>query len=166
MIEEMPSLYDQEWTVQPLDGSDPVDLAMFKGKKLLVVNVASKCGFTKQYADLQTLHDEHGDQVAIIGFPSNDFGGQEPGTAEEIAQFCQVNYGVTFPLFAKSSVKTGDDQHPLFAWLSTKEKNGWNEQAPTWNFCKYLVNERGELQTFFASAVRPTGPEMLDAIGQ
>jgi len=153
-----------QFQLNSLDG-EKIDFEQFKGKKLLLVNVASECGFTPQYADLQELHSQHGEKVIILGFPANNFGGQEPGTNLEIAQFCQKNYGVTFQMFEKISVE-GEDQHPLYQWLSDKSLNGWNNQAPTWNFCKYLVNERGELIHFFGSAVKPFSEEILSAINR
>ena len=145
-----------------IDGNT-VDFASYKGKKVLLVNVASKCGYTPQYEDLQKLQEKHGDKVAILGFPANNFGGQEPGSNEDIKSFCTGNYGVTFQMFEKISVK-GDDQHPLYQWLSMKDKNGWNDQAPNWNFNKYLVNEKGELVKYFGSKVKPMSPELVAAI--
>ncbi len=142
---------------------DLIDFNKYRGKKVLLVNVASKCGYTPQYADLQELHETHGDQIVILGFPANNFGSQEPGSNSEIASFCQRNYGVEFQMFEKISVK-GDDIHPLYKWLSTKELNGWNEDAPNWNFCKYLVNEQGELTHFFQSGIKPMGEKILNAI--
>lgn len=157
-----PSFYD--FKLKSLDGAEEIDFSRYKGKKVLLVNVASKCGFTPQYEQLEALHEKYGDKVVVLGFPANNFGGQEPGTHEEIAAFCKKNYGVTFQLFEKISV-TGKDQHPLYQWLSHKDQNGWNDQAPTWNFCKYLVNEKGELVKFYASAIDPIGDEILKAIG-
>ena len=148
------SIYD--FKINSLEGKE-IDFAKFKGKNLLIVNVASKCGFTPQYADLEKLHDEFGDQVVILGFPANNFGSQEPGSNLEIAEFCQKNYGVSFQMFEKISVK-GDDQHPLYQWL--KEKTG---QEPTWNFCKYLVKPDGTVQ-FFPSKVKPLDKEILNAL--
>lgn len=142
---------------------EPVDFSKFKGKKVLLVNVASKCGYTPQYGELEELHEKYGDKVVILGFPANNFGSQEPGSNEEIAEFCQKNYGVKFQMFEKISV-TGDDQHPLYQWLSKKEMNGWNDKAPKWNFSKYLINEKGELVKFFDSKVKPMSQEMIDAI--
>ncbi|MCS6822303.1 MAG: glutathione peroxidase [Microscillaceae bacterium] len=156
------SFYD--FKLKSLDGKEEISFERYRGKKVLLVNVASKCGFTPQYEQLQTLHEKYGDKVTVLGFPANNFGGQEPGTAEEIATFCRKNYGVSFQMFEKISVK-GPDQHPLYQWLSKKELNGWNDQAPTWNFCKYLVNEKGELVKFFNSSVNPMGSEILKAIG-
>ncbi|WP_194774858.1 glutathione peroxidase [Pararhodonellum marinum] len=154
------SFYD--FKVNDIDGNE-VDLSQFKGKKVLVVNVASKCGYTPQYADLQELNEKHGDKVAILGFPANNFGGQEPGTNENIKQFCTENYGVTFQMFDKISVK-GVDKHPLYRWLSDKNMNGWNDKEPTWNFCKYLIDENGNLKKFFPSAINPMDEEIISAI--
>jgi glutathione peroxidase len=144
------SLYD--FKMNSLDGKT-IDFSQYKGKTLLIVNVASKCGNTPQYADLQALNDKYKDKVVILGFPANNFGGQEPGTNVEIAEFCQKNYGVTFQMFEKISVK-GEDQHPLFAWL--KEKTG---QEPTWNFSKYIVKPDGTVK-FFNSKVKPLDPQI------
>jgi glutathione peroxidase len=154
------SIYD--FTMNSING-DPIDFNQYRGKKLLIVNTASECGFTPQYEDLQELNEKYGDKVTILGFPANNFGGQEPGTNEEIASFCKVNYGVTFQIFEKISV-VGKDQAPLFEWLSNKEKNGWNNQAPKWNFSKYLINEKGELVKFYGSAVKPMSNEILQQI--
>ncbi len=154
------SIYD--FKMNDIDGNE-VDFAQYKGKKLLLVIVASKCGFTPQYADLQELHEKYGDHVTIIGFPANNFGGQEPGTNEEIKQFCSESFGVTFPMMDKVSVK-GADKHPIFRWLSDKNLNGWNDKEPTWNFCKYFINENGELVKFFPSSVRPTDDEIISLI--
>lgn len=156
------SLYD--FKVKSLVGDKVVDLSQYKGKKVVILNVASKCGYTKQYADWEKFNKENGDKVVILGFPSNDFGGQEPGTSEEIATFCSATYGVTFPMFEKAVVK-GDNKSPLYKWLSSKDLNGWNDKEPTWNFCKYVVNENGELTNFFASKILPTDPEFLKAVG-
>lgn len=142
-----------------------IDFAKYKGKKVLIVNTASECGYTPQYKELQKLHEAYGDKITVLGFPCNDFGGQEPGTATEIQTFCQKNYGVSFQIFEKLAVK-GDNIAPLYKWLTTKTQNGWNQQAPTWNFCKYLVNENGELVKFFPSSVSPTGNEIVDAISK
>jgi len=154
------SIYD--FKMKDINGED-VDFSKFKGQKLLLVNVASKCGYTPQYADLQKLHEAHGDKVTIIGFPANNFGGQEPGTNEEIKQFCSENYGVTFKMMDKVSVK-GADKDPLYRWLSDKDMNGWNDKEPSWNFCKYLINENGELVKFFPSSVKPMDEEIIKLI--
>jgi glutathione peroxidase len=154
------SIYD--FKMKDINGQE-VDFSQFKGKKLLLVNVASKCGYTPQYEDLQKLHEKHGDQVTIIGFPSNNFGGQEPGTNEEIKEFCSSKFGVTFQMMDKVSVK-GADKDPLYRWLSDKDMNGWNEKEPSWNFCKYFINEKGELVKFFPSSVKPMDEEILKLI--
>ncbi|GIV34532.1 MAG: glutathione peroxidase [Chitinophagales bacterium] len=159
-VKEMKSIYDIPVTT--IDG-EQTTLAQYKGKKMLIVNVASECGFTPQYADLQALYDKYADKVVVLGFPANNFGGQEPGSEKEIKAFCQKNYGVTFPMFAKISVK-GKDMHELYRWLTTKELNGWNDQAPTWNFCKYLISEDGRLLKFYSSAVNPLSKEITDQL--
>lgn len=155
LITPMTTIYD--FKMNSLDG-ELIDFAKYKGKTLLIVNVASKCGFTPQYADLQQLQDQYGEKVVILGFPANNFGGQEPGTNVQIAEFCQKNYGVTFQMFEKISVK-GEDQHPLYQFL--KEKTG---QEPSWNFCKYLVKPDGTVK-FYPSKVKPTDKEILSEIG-
>jgi len=148
--------------VNTLDGQ-PFDLSTLKGKKILIVNTASKCGYTPQYEELQELHKLHGDSLAVLGFPCNDFGGQESGTESEIGAFCTKNYGVTFQMFQKVHVK-GNEQHPLYKWLTDPALNGWNKDAPGWNFCKYLISEDGELLNYFGSGVKPMSQTMLDAI--
>jgi glutathione peroxidase len=147
-----------------LESGAPIDFSTYKGKKIVLLNVASKCGYTPQYADWEAFHKQYGDKVVVLGFPANNFMGQEPGSNEDIASFCSKNYGVTFPMFQKISVK-GDDMHPLYQWLSQKDKNGWNEQAPSWNFCKYVVDEKGELVSFFPSGVKPGDAEFKKAVG-
>lgn len=134
-------------------------------KKIIVLNVASKCGYTPQYADWEKFYSEHKDNTVVLGFPCNDFMGQEPGSAEEIAAFCESNYHISFPLFEKVHVK-GDEKAPLYRWLTDPAQNGWNSQEPTWNFSKYLINEKGELTHFFASKVKPDSPEFLAAYGK
>ena len=152
------SLYDLK--TQTLEGK-PADLGQFRGKVTLAVNVASECGFTPQYAGLQTLHDElAGRGFSVLGFPSNEFGGQEPGTPEQIATFCERNYGVKFPMFAKLATKPGAEQSPIYAFLT---KGG---DAPNWNFCKFLVGKDGEVRGFFPSNVAPTDPELRKAIDE
>jgi len=158
--EPQESIYD--FVLTSITG-ETIDFKGFKGKKLLIVNTASECGFTPQYEDLQKLHQLHGDKITILGFPANNFGQQEPGSDIEIAKFCTDNYSVTFQVFSKISV-AGSDKAPLYQWLTDKSKNGWNDEAPNWNFCKYLVNEKGELLKFYASAVNPMGEEILKDI--
>jgi len=151
MIPSASSLYD--FKMNSLDGRT-IDFGQYKGKTLLIVNTASECGFTPQYADMQKLHETYGNKIVVLGFPANNFGGQEPGSNLEIASFCKKNYGVTFQMFEKISVK-GDDQHPLYAYL--KEKTG---QEPGWNFCKYLVKPDGTVK-FFKSSVKPMDKEII-----
>ena len=153
-----------QFTVNALDGR-PVALEQFRGKKIVVLNVASKCGYTPQYADWEKFYEAHKDKVVILGFPCNDFMGQEPGSAADIAEFCQKNYGVTFPMFEKVHVK-GAEKAPVYRWLTDPAQNGWNSQEPTWNFCKYLINEKGELTHFFASKATPDNAEFLQALGR
>ena len=141
----------------------PIDLALYKGKKILVVNVASKCGFTPQYEGLQELHTKYGDQVQIIGFPCNQFMGQEPGGKEEIASFCKKNYGVTFPLTTKIDVK-GSDQNEIYKWLTSKSLNGKDDFKVSWNFNKFLIDESGNLVNHYSSKVTPLSEELVAAI--
>lgn len=148
------SLYD--FKINSLDGQ-LIDFSQYKGKTLLIVNTASECGYTPQYEDLQKLNEQYGSKITVLGFPANNFGAQEPGTSLEIAEFCKKNYGVTFQMFEKISVK-GNDQHALYKWL--KEKTG---QEPTWNFCKYLVKADGSV-TFFSSKVKPMDKQIIDAL--
>lgn len=150
------------FTVNSIDGGK-IDFSNFKGKKILVVNTASECGYTPQYAGLQELYEEYKDQLVIVGFPANNFGGQEPGNNDEIKAFCSKNYGVTFPMAAKVSVK-GDDIAPIFYWLTHKEENKVMNAEIKWNFTKFLLNENGELLAKFDSSVEPMNEEMLDAI--
>ena len=141
-----------------------ISLSEFAGKTLLIVNVASKCGLTPQYEGLQKLYSEYKDKVEILGFPSNDFLWQEPGKNSDIKNFCSTKYNVTFPLFEKIKVKKGKKQHPVYTWLSHNELNGKNDKAPSWNFCKYLIDENGELVSFYPSSVKPLGKEILNFI--
>ena len=135
-----------------------------KGKKIIIVNVASKCGYTPQYEDLQKLYDIYNNQIEIVGFPSNDFLWQEPGKNVDIQKFCKINYGVTFPLIEKSVVKKNKNQHSLFSWLTHKELNGWNDYSPGWNFYKYLINEKGELVNVYSSKVKPFDQQIINFI--
>ena len=144
-----------------IDGKE-IDFSQFKGKKIIVLNTASKCGYTPQYADWEKFHKANKD-VVILGFPANEFGGQEPGSNSEIASFCQLNYGVSFQMMEKVVVK-GSAKCELYQWLTDKSQNGWNEKEPSWNFCKYIINEKGELANFFASGIKPTSPEFIEAL--
>ncbi|WP_126650867.1 glutathione peroxidase [Chryseobacterium aureum] len=150
------TIYD--FKVESLDGKE-INFADFKGKKILIVNTASECGFTPQYADLEKVYEQYKDKLVVIGFPANNFGGQEPGTNTEIGAFCQKNYGVTFPMAAKVSVK-GDDTAPIFKFLTEKELNGVKNTSILWNFTKFLVDENGKLIDSFVSTTNP----MDDAI--
>jgi glutathione peroxidase len=156
------SFYD--FKMPALTGSETIELSRYKGKKVVILNVASKCGYTPQYADWQKFHEENGNKIVVLGFPANNFGSQEPGSDSEIGSFCQKNYGVTFQLFSKVDV-TGDKQAPLFKWLSTKALNGWNDKAPSWNFCKYVIDENGKLTHFFASGIKPDNADFKKAVG-
>lgn len=159
--QEIPDSF-YEFKMKSIEGN-MISFEQFKGKKVLLVNVASKCGFTPQYEDLQKLHELYGNKVVVLGFPANNFGNQEPGSNDEIALFCSENYGVTFQMFEKISVK-GDDMDPLYQWLSNEKYNGWNNEAPSWNFCKYLVDEKGKLIAFFPSKIKPLSDELLAKI--
>jgi glutathione peroxidase len=153
---EASSLYTLKTTT--LEGK-PADLAQFAGKVTLVVNVASQCGFTPQYKGLEALQKELSPKgFSVLGFPSNDFGGQEPGSPEEIRTFCQKNYGVSFPMFAKVVTKAGSRQSPIYAFL------GGSGKLPSWNFAKYVVGKDGKVAAFFASDVAPESKELRDAI--
>lgn len=157
--QEKPSFYDLK--AVSLDG-ETIDMSKYKGKKIIVLNVASKCGYTPQYADWQKFYESNKDQVEVLGFPCNQFLGQEPGSSDEIATFCQKNYGVTFQMFDKVDVK-GDQQHAIYQWLTDPSKNGWNSEVPSWNFCKYLINEEGKLTHFFGSKIKPDNQEFIAA---
>lgn len=146
------TVYD--YKVESLDGKE-INFADFKGKKILVVNTASECGFTPQYADLEKLSKEYADKLVVVGFPANNFGGQEPGSNEEIGAFCEKNFGVTFPLAAKVSVK-GPDTAPIFKYLTEKELNGVKNTTILWNFTKFLIDENGQLIDSFVSTTKPT----------
>lgn len=139
---------------------DPIDLSNFKGKHILIVNVASKCGFTPQYKELQTLYENHKKHLQVIGVPCNQFGGQEPGDAAEIEEFCQVNYGVDFLMTEKIDVK-GKNQHPLFEWLTEEALNGVSSSKVKWNFQKYLIDDQGKLIDYYYSITSPTSKKIL-----
>lgn len=145
------------------DGSN-FDLTSLKGKKVLVVNTASDCGYTPQYSALQQLSEQYRDKVVVLGFPANDFKEQEKGTDEEIASFCKLNFGVTFPLMKKSVVIKGNQQNDVFKWLTDPSQNGWNKRQPSWNFSKYLVDEQGMLINYFDPAISPMDKDVLNAI--
>ena len=151
-IENIQTIY--HYSVVNIDG-DTISMKNFEGKNILLVNVASKCGYTDQYQELQLLHDKYHSQLAVLGFPSNDFLWQEPGSNAEIKQFCKREYGVEFPMFEKIHVK-GKKQHPIYTWLSNSKLNGWNDKSPTWNFWKYFINEKGALIAYYPSNINPT----------
>ncbi|MBM3937169.1 MAG: glutathione peroxidase [Sphingomonadales bacterium] len=155
------SIYDIQ--LKSLDGNATLNLADYKGKKILIVNTASKCGYTPQYAELQQLQEKYADKLVIIGCPCNQFMEQEPGGAEEIASFCQKNYGVTFPISEKLDVK-GSAQHPIYRWLCNKSENGALDATVSWNFNKFLINEQGQLIAYYPSGIKPLGPEITQAI--
>ncbi len=148
-----------KFSVKALDGTT-INFADFKGKKILIVNTASECGYTPQYKDLQALYEKYKEKLVIVGFPANNFGGQEPGTAVEIKSFCTKNYGVTFPLADKISVK-GDDMAPIYQWLTQKEQNGVLDASIKWNFNKFLLNEKGEIIAKFDSGTKPMSDDIV-----
>lgn len=147
-----------------LNNGDTLDFATLKGKKVMLVNTASNCGYTNQYSDLQKLSEQYKDKLVILGFPANDFKEQEKGSDEEIARFCKANYGVTFPLMQKTSVIRSPQQHPVYQWLTDTAKNGWNKKAPSWNFAKYIVDENGVLTNYFGSSISPVSSDVVRAI--
>lgn len=149
-----------------LNNGNEMDFSILKGKKVLLVNTASDCGYTGQYAELQALYEKYNNSLVIIGFPANDFKQQEKGTDEEIEKFCKLNYGVSFPLMKKSIVIKNGQQNEVFQWLTDSSKNGWNRKQPSWNFCKYLVNENGILTNYFGSSVSPLSKDVINAIGK
>ncbi len=153
---DIDSIYDIK--INTINGK-PITLSNFKGKYLLFVNVASKCGFTPQYKDLQHLYDNYNDQLEIIGVPCNQFGSQEPGSANDIESFCTINYGVSFPITEKINVK-GKNKHPLYTWLTEKANNGVKSSSVKWNFQKYLVDPKGHLVDYFYSMTNPMSPKI------
>ena len=140
-----------------------IPMSNYKGKKILIVNVASKCGYTPQYKSLQKLYERYKDSLYILAFPSNDFLNQEPGTNEEIRTFCNINFGIEFNLFQKISVK-GKKIHPIYNWLSSKELNGWNNKQPTWNFSKYLIDDNGTLLGVWGPSIDPLSDEIKNKL--
>ena len=155
------SFYDLKMTQS---NGEIFDFNNLQNKKVLLVNTASDCGFTSQYDGLQKLYEENKDKLVILAFPSNDFGQQEKGADHTIQQFCKINFGVTFPLMKKDTVIKTNLQNPVFNWLTDKNKNGWNDKAPSWNFCKYYVNENGNLTHVFEAAVEPTDIKITSLI--
>jgi glutathione peroxidase len=148
-----------KFSVKALDGTT-INFADFKGKKILIVNTASECGYTPQYKDLQALYEKYKEKLVIVGFPANNFGGQEPGTATEIKSFCTKNYGVTFLMADKISVK-GDDMAPIYQWLTQKNQNGVLDASIKWNFNKFLLNEKGEIIAKFDSGTKPMSDDIV-----
>jgi len=151
------TIYD--FKVEALDGSE-IDFSEFKGKKILIVNTASKCGFTSQYEGLEKLYEQYKEKLVVIGFPANNFMKQEPGGDKEIAAFCQKNYGVTFPMASKISVK-GKDQAPIYTWLTRKKYNNFKDSKVSWNFNKYLLDEKGNLIGVFGSRTKPMSDDIV-----
>ena len=153
------------YTLQAVNNhGDTIDFAQFKGKKIMIVNTASDCGFTAQYDELEKLHQQYKDKLVMLAFPANDFKEQEKKDDAAIAAFCKANYGITFILMQKSHVVKGSEQNPVFQWLSHADKNGWCDQEPVWNFSKYTVNEGGVLTHFFSQMVSPLSKEVHSAI--
>ena len=151
-----------QFKIKGING-ETINFSQFEGKKILIVNTASECGFTIQYQQLQELHDQSKEKLVIIGFPANNFGGQEPGSNQEIKDFCELKYGVNFPLTEKISV-TGDNQHPIYQWLTRKSLNGVSDNEVKWNFHKFLINESGQLITSFPSAVGPFDDQIIKQV--
>ena len=149
-----------------LNNGTLLSFSSLKGKKLLLVNTASDCGYTNQYTDLQKLYEDYQDRLTVIAFPANDFKEQEKGSDEEIRNFCKINFGITFPIARKATVVKGNNQQKVFQWLTDKTKNGWNNKPPSWNFSKYLVNEEGVLMNYFDPAISPLSEEVKKAIEQ
>lgn len=147
-----------------LNNGNPIDFSVYSGKKVLIVNTASNCGYTGQYAELQKLHEKLGDKLAIIAFPANDFAEQEKSSDNEISQFCQINYGVTFPIAKKGVVVKSKEQQPIFKWLTDSRANGWNSHQPDWNFSKYVIDEKGNLTNYFGPSISPLDSEFLKAV--
>lgn len=150
-----------QFSIPSLTGDSTIDMSSYKGKKILIVNVASKCGFTPQYEGLEKLYEKNKDRLVIIGFPCNQFMGQEPGSAEEIQQFCSATYGVSFPMTEKVDV-LGTNQHPIYQWLTTESLNGKGNYKVSWNFNKFLLDENGKLLAHFESKVKPLGSEIAE----
>jgi glutathione peroxidase len=154
-----------ELKIKTLDGKSNINFADYKGKKILCVNTASACGYTKQYDGLQKLSEKYKGKLVVIGFPCNQFAGQESGTEEEIGAFCKKNFGITFPLTEKIDVK-GKNQHPVYQWLCQKSNNNLGDYEVKWNFNKFLIDENGNLQSYFPSSVKPESEEMVAAINK
>ena len=156
----LPNRSIHQFKVKSIDGGT-IDFSKFKGKKILVVNVASKCGFTRQYAGLEKLYEANKEKLVIIGFPANNFGSQEPGSDGTIVEFCKARFGVTFPMASKISV-LGDDAAPIYKWLTSKTENGVLDATIGWNFNKFLLDENGKMLAHFPSEVEPTSEEITN----
>ncbi len=154
------SFYDL--SINDINGEE-INLEQFKGKKVMIVNVASRCGYTSQYKDLQLLYEKNKNKLEIIAVPCNDYGSQESGSNSEIKNFCETNYGVSFTMSSKQKIKSSP-MSDLYRWLSDPKQNGWNSSLPSWNFCKYIINEDGKLTHFLRSGVSPTGKEISEII--
>jgi glutathione peroxidase len=161
-VQRMQGKSFHELRATDIDGKE-VDFSLFKGKKVMVVNVASKCGYTSQYKDLQAVYEQYKDQLVILGFPCNQFMGQEPGSEADIKSFCSRTYGVSFPMFAKVDVK-GNEQHPVYAWLTNKSLNGVEDASVSWNFNKFLIDEQGQYVRHYKSGTEPNDPEIIQWI--
>ena len=159
-LDPLTSFYDLS---SILIGGESVSMKTYEGKKILIVNVASKCGLTPQYEELEKLSKKYSEKLIVLGFPSNDFLGQEPGSNKEISTFCRNNYSITFPLFEKSKVK-GSKKHQVYDWLTDPKKNGWNKKGPSWNFTKYLIDENGKLLKRFSPRLSPLSDEITSLI--
>jgi len=159
-LDPLTSFYDLS---SILIGGESVSMKTYEGKKILIVNVASKCGLTPQYEELEKLSKKYSEKLIVLGFPSNDFLGQEPGSNKEISTFCRNNYSITFPLFEKSRVK-GAKKHQVYDWLTDPKKNGWNKKGPSWNFTKYLIDENGKLLKRFSPRLSPLSDEITSLI--
>ena len=151
------------FSIPSLTGDSTINMEQYKGKKILVVNVASKCGFTPQYEGLEKLYEENMDKLVVIGFPCNQFLGQEPGSADKIEEFCRLTYGVSFPMTQKVDV-LGKNQHPIFKWLTSKDQNGKNDYKVSWNFNKFLLDENGKLIAYFGSKTKPLSSEITNLL--
>jgi glutathione peroxidase len=154
MVSNEPNTGIHQFKIQALNSDEVIDFSDFEGKKILIVNVASKCGFTYQYEDLEKLYQQYKDKLVVIGFPCNQFLGQEPGSEEKIESFCSSTYGVTFPMTTKINVK-GKEQHPIYKWLTSKDLNGKDNYKISWNFNKFLLDEEGQLIEYYGSKVKP-----------
>jgi glutathione peroxidase len=148
----------------PLNNGSKLSLKELRGKKIMLVNTASECGYTGQYAELQKLYQQYKEKLVIIGFPANDFKEQEKLNDQEIESFCTINFGVTFPLASKSTVVRSPEQNAIYKWLTDKSQNGWNNKQPSWNFAKYIVDEQGTLTHYFDPAISPQSDEVVKAI--